>query len=503
MNDVIKYSTKLSFIADGECREFNFNFKVFATSDVDVYVEDKIQTQGFAVTIAENGGEVIFNTAPPQGALITIIRNLPIKRTTDFQESGPFRATSVNGEFDYQTACLEQIEEKLSRVIYKPPYLTGESNLSLPQPIGGRALIWGKEDSGLKNSELDYEIIESQLLSTLNEIRTIRDVVKAKEDKIIEIDNHIIPNTHHLGEIFTDGFIELLEGQGWCAGDVLPSGAYSGLVAEFDKYTTDNAKGIAHIDFATYEASLLANNGNCILFGYDSINNLIRLPSIQDGVGIFQANNVNENNKFYNDQIQNITGTFKNFGSNGGLDGFSGAFYAGTTQGGSVTGSSTNSNNALFDASRVVRAGNETRNKQIRRRYKVQLANVGNQASESQYTGFIAGLTNKVDKDLENISNVGKELIISKNKPHYADSFAIEFPFTAPANGFVNINGVRNNGTVTLVINGVNILSGQSSNNYLEINLGGQFSVNQGDIVNYVGNAIATSLNTFSPQKGG
>ncbi|MFV0627055.1 MAG: hypothetical protein ACK5N8_06890, partial [Alphaproteobacteria bacterium] len=101
------------------------------------------------------------------------------------------------------------------------------------------------------------------------------------------ISTSFISPTHNLGEIFTDGFVELLEGQGWCEGDILPTDGEAGkllkgLTDEFERYTVEATTGIAWVDFTTYETILSNNDDNCVFFGYDSVNHLVRLPKIRD-----------------------------------------------------------------------------------------------------------------------------------------------------------------------------------------------------------------------------
>ncbi|MDD4556208.1 MAG: hypothetical protein PHE89_02615 [Alphaproteobacteria bacterium] len=743
------------FQGNGEQKSFPFSFEILEKSQIkclkvlETGEEIEILNAEIEVNLNETtGGTVVY---PVSGDALSSDERLIVYRFTDVKQdyspvnSQNFDANAIKKEIDRLTMQNQEQEEQLNRSVKvsisgdgNPDDLMKEMNekLSATTAEADRATEQAEIATTAKAETIaaigqglfDYEILADEKISEYNEnhaeklsiIQEKVDVATEQADRADEIVSHIIPNSHTLGEIFTDGFVDLLEGQGWCQGDVLPSGAYSGLVEQFDKYNeevplpyqdgyytfenaasifynkynvlpdialnvmsptingdglvcsggyalkthnfisanekkwfyqgsfilnatantdalimgigsdtyvpvgikitdnileintqdytppypfnktyytldnsdletvhtlrhyfdgetyyvdycndwnnttktgswinihtlndfnstlynliggygfhaaglggglnpvtngfigelanlyirigsdriinTDLQQGIANIPFATYEASLLANNNNCILFGYDAVNGLIRLPTIQDGVGIFQANTIAENNKFYNDQIQNITGTFKNFGSNGGLDGFSGAFYAGTTQGGSVTGSNTNSNNALFDASRVVRAGNETRNKQIRRRYKVQLANVGISASESQYAEFVDGLTNKADKDLDNTipSQAFKEQSVGWGMPDYSAGITITSGYTATQKGLatVGMDG-SNHITSSVYINGIKIGHSTAGNQYQEASVNAQIPLDVGDEISWTGTQQVIAM--FFPFKG-
>ena len=114
--------------------------------------------------ITSNGGNITFNSAPASGTLITIIRNLSIKRTSDFQEGASLRANVLNDELDYQIACQQQIAENLNRSMTLPPYAVNtDVNLTLPTPSAGKAIVWNSEGTNLENSTVAVNALESTL----------------------------------------------------------------------------------------------------------------------------------------------------------------------------------------------------------------------------------------------------------------------------------------------------------------------------------------------------
>lgn len=163
---------RIQYIADGNLKKYEFPFAVFKTSDIDVYLDDKLQDQAtYSVFTTPDlaGGEVSFVTAPTNGTMITIIRNLSIERTTDFQEGGALRANVLNDEFDYQIACTQQIAENLNRSMVLPPYATGgDIDLTLPAPSAGKAVVWNSSGTALENSTVAVNSLES----TLNSYKT-------------------------------------------------------------------------------------------------------------------------------------------------------------------------------------------------------------------------------------------------------------------------------------------------------------------------------------------
>jgi hypothetical protein len=112
-------SPRIQYTADGVQTAFTYPFPIFADADVEVYegATLKTLTTDYAITGAGNsaGGTVTFAAPPTAAAVVTLKRALAIKRTTDFQESGEFRAKVINDELDYQTAALQQVNDDLGR----------------------------------------------------------------------------------------------------------------------------------------------------------------------------------------------------------------------------------------------------------------------------------------------------------------------------------------------------------------------------------------------------
>ena len=70
-----------------------------------------------------------------------------MERTSDFQESGQFRAKIINDELDYLTAAIQQVEAETERSIRLGPSDT-EAMLTLPNATRGRA----KRSSSMKTA---------------------------------------------------------------------------------------------------------------------------------------------------------------------------------------------------------------------------------------------------------------------------------------------------------------------------------------------------------------
>ena len=163
-------SSRVRYVADGTTDTFVYIFPIFETHNMNVYIDDELQQNGYSVSGVgdSNGGEIKFDIPPANGKIVTLLRNLEIKRTSDFQEGGAFRAKAINHELDYQIACIQQLYEQINRSVIFPPYSQIQQSITLPIPEAGKALIWNDDASALCNSFESINEIEKNL-STLKD----------------------------------------------------------------------------------------------------------------------------------------------------------------------------------------------------------------------------------------------------------------------------------------------------------------------------------------------
>jgi hypothetical protein len=102
------------YVADGIQTIFSYPFPIFASEDLAVYLGGAKQIAGFDIAGAGNtaGGSVTFDAAPAEDTIITLARELPIERMTDFLEGGDFSAQAINNELDYLVAAIQQVERQ-------------------------------------------------------------------------------------------------------------------------------------------------------------------------------------------------------------------------------------------------------------------------------------------------------------------------------------------------------------------------------------------------------
>ena len=144
-------SPRIQFSADGTQTAFTYPFPIFDDTDIDVYDgEDlKILTTDYTVAGAGNssGGTVTFVSAPIVGGMVTLRRNIAIERTSDFQESGEFRARVINDELDKLTATQQQLETDQDRSLRLSPTDSANSTI-IPDKATRSGKILGFDANG-------------------------------------------------------------------------------------------------------------------------------------------------------------------------------------------------------------------------------------------------------------------------------------------------------------------------------------------------------------------
>jgi len=161
INDV---TPRIIYTADGVQTAFIFPFAIFKVADLEVYLDGVKQAAGYTVTGAGNasGGTATFAAAPPAGALVALRRKLALARTTDFQADGIIRAKSLNDELDYQVAATQQVAEEAARAVKRSPTSPSTADLTLPEPVAGRAIKWAADGQSLVNSDYDPDHVVPQ-----------------------------------------------------------------------------------------------------------------------------------------------------------------------------------------------------------------------------------------------------------------------------------------------------------------------------------------------------
>jgi hypothetical protein len=165
---------RVQHIADGQVSEFTFDFAIFQSGDLEVFLDASRQTDGFAVqgTYPADSGTVVFQRAPAAGTVVTLRRRLSIERTTDFQPAADLLANTLDEEFNRLVAILQQVDGDASRAVHAGP-TEADASLLLPSRESRAGRILAFDDAGNVTT----------VAASLPELPTLDDIPEGTDNK--------------------------------------------------------------------------------------------------------------------------------------------------------------------------------------------------------------------------------------------------------------------------------------------------------------------------------
>lgn len=143
---------------------FSYTFKIFESTDLNVYVTPSGQdpddttdiVTGYSVTGVgdENGGTITLVSAASAGDAVTIVSDIPESRTTDYQNNGDFLPDTVNDDFDRVVSLAKQTSDRASRTLAFQESEQGVTDLDLPAPEALKYMRWKTDLSGMENVDI-------------------------------------------------------------------------------------------------------------------------------------------------------------------------------------------------------------------------------------------------------------------------------------------------------------------------------------------------------------
>ncbi len=112
--------SRVEYTGNGTATTFAYPFRIFAKTDLRVIVNDSLKTVDIDYTVAGIGqdqGNVVFTTAPANGAKIVIRRKRPLKQETDLTNVGRFFPEQLEDALDHLAMLTQQLEDAVSRSI--------------------------------------------------------------------------------------------------------------------------------------------------------------------------------------------------------------------------------------------------------------------------------------------------------------------------------------------------------------------------------------------------
>lgn len=121
IDNVQDISPRIQYTAAAAQSSFAYPFPIFEDGDLAVLV-DGVASSAYTVSGAgaDTGGDVNFTTPMAGGEIVTIYRDMPIERTSDFQQNGPWTSQTLNDELDRITLVAQQLKAGLARALQLP-----------------------------------------------------------------------------------------------------------------------------------------------------------------------------------------------------------------------------------------------------------------------------------------------------------------------------------------------------------------------------------------------
>jgi len=131
---------------------YSFTFEIQDETDIDVYINDTLQTltTHYTVTINVDGtGSITLVSAASASDAVSIVGAKAIQRQTDFVTGGDLYANSLNDELDAQTIFAQQNYEALQRALKLPVSSAVDVSVVLPAPVAGYIIGWNDSANAL------------------------------------------------------------------------------------------------------------------------------------------------------------------------------------------------------------------------------------------------------------------------------------------------------------------------------------------------------------------
>jgi hypothetical protein len=134
----------------------------------------------------QDGGEIVLTTGATAGDIITIIREVDIARTTDYQAAGDLLAETLNREQDINIMIAQQLRADHAGIVSRAVSSSSNADLTLPEPDGNYILGWNAAADGLQNFQ-EIGTYQGTDATTTTSAYVIRDLVKDSSNNNVYI----------------------------------------------------------------------------------------------------------------------------------------------------------------------------------------------------------------------------------------------------------------------------------------------------------------------------
>ena len=221
-------TTRNDYVATSGQTVFAYTFTALLDSDI------KVLKNGTALALGSSndytlsgvgtyGGNVTLTSGATTGDKIAIYLDMPLSRSTNYQNSGDFLALDVNGDFNKLWLAIQQGTTDLIRAIRRPVADAGTINMELPLAASRKDTLLGFDATGA------VEVLPYSALGTGVEILTVDEFTGTGSQTAFTLTD--APAVATLLQISIDGLMQQVS-----------SYSLSGLVVTFSQAPPLNSK---------------------------------------------------------------------------------------------------------------------------------------------------------------------------------------------------------------------------------------------------------------------
>lgn len=184
---------RVQYTATGSQTVFAYSFPIFVDSDLKVYIGSTLKSLTTHYTVSgagtTAGGNVTLGTGASAGDIVTIYRDLPVARTTDYQTGGDLLAETLNDDLDKVVMMAQQNERDLNnRTLRFGQFTTGIPLSEFTESATDRAnKVLGFDASGDPNITQELGTFQGNWAASTAYV--IRDLVKDSSNSNVYLCN--------------------------------------------------------------------------------------------------------------------------------------------------------------------------------------------------------------------------------------------------------------------------------------------------------------------------
>lgn len=207
---------KISYTGDGKTSEFRFDFPFFDICNIIVQINNQPATEYNIITTPGTldsdfpyiGGSIVFATAPGTLDHITITRQLPLARHTDYQPLSPITPTLLNQDLNYLIEIAKDFRDKIVDIETKYSAIIDQEST---QNLLSKFDTIHTEITEFYNTlvELgDIDTIQQNIITNTNNISNLTNKTNGISDYVIESQTPTAENNYTWYRKYKSGWVE-------------------------------------------------------------------------------------------------------------------------------------------------------------------------------------------------------------------------------------------------------------------------------------------------------